>query len=113
MSGSSVPSLLVRESARDYLQAHHDPSSGSHLTEPLCEACGKNEARDGDILCPDCSRAFTIVLELLHDHPWLAIDDVERIRGVFEWRMKKTGRAEQKAEIRTVGPLTKVVNRTA
>jgi hypothetical protein len=83
------------------------------LTEPLSEACGKIEARDGDILYPDCSQAFTIVLRLLHDHAGLAIDDVERIRGVFEWRMKKTGRAEQKAEIRTVGPLAKVVNRNA
>lgn len=57
--------------------------------EAACEVCGKAPARRADLLCPDCSRAFTIMLELLANHPELAADDLERIKEVFQWRMEK------------------------
>jgi len=55
-----------------------------------CEVCAKVPARREDILCGDCSRAFVILLELLHDHPELGEQDLDRLRQVFDWRMKKT-----------------------
>ncbi len=61
------------------------------IAGPLCEVCAKAVAKKGDLLCQDCSAAFTIVLELLAHHPELAADDLERIKEVFEWRMEKIG----------------------
>jgi hypothetical protein len=55
----------------------------------MCEVCATALARRDDILCPDCSRAFTLLLELLRGHPELAGEDLARIRQVFEWRMHK------------------------
>jgi hypothetical protein len=43
------------------------------------------------LLCPECSYAFTLMLELLHEHPDVDIRDIERIRRVFEWRKRKLG----------------------
>jgi hypothetical protein len=57
----------------------------------LCEVCGKAMARRGDLLCGDCSRAFTLMLDLLHRHPGIEGKDLERIKEVFEWRTKETG----------------------
>jgi hypothetical protein len=59
----------------------------------VCEVCGSGTARRDDLLCPDCSYAFTLMLELLHGHPDVEIKDIERIRRVFEWRMRKMGLA--------------------
>lgn len=45
----------------------------------------------GDLLCNDCSRAFTIMLGLIHGHPEVDVEDLDRIKQVFEWRMRKKG----------------------
>jgi hypothetical protein len=58
---------------------------------PVCEVCQKGMAKPGDFLCGDCSRAFTLMLELLRGHPELSSHDLARVRDVFEWRMKKIG----------------------
>jgi hypothetical protein len=55
----------------------------------MCEVCAAALARRDDILCMDCSRAFTLTLELLRAHPELAGEDLDRIKRVFEWRMQK------------------------
>jgi hypothetical protein len=57
----------------------------------ICEVCAAATARRDEMLCPECSYAFTLMLELLHGHPDVDIKDLERIRRVFEWRMRKTG----------------------
>ena len=54
-----------------------------------CEVCRVAPARKKDLLCPACSRAFILMLELLHNHPELAAEDLQRIKDVFEWRMSK------------------------
>ena len=50
------------------------------------------------MLCPECSYAFTLMLELLHGHPDVDIKDLERIRRVFEWRTRKLGRQASQPE---------------
>jgi hypothetical protein len=57
----------------------------------LCEVCGAATTKRDDLLCPECSYAFTLMLELLHGHPDVDIKDLELIRRVFEWRMRKLG----------------------
>jgi hypothetical protein len=37
------------------------------------------------------------MLELLHAHPELAAEDLQRIKEVFEWRLGKTKFAEVRA----------------
>ena len=59
--------------------------------EALCEVCAKAVARRDDLLCGDCSRAFTLMLELLHGHPDIDVVDIDRIKEVYEWRMRKRG----------------------
>jgi hypothetical protein len=63
-----------------------------------CEVCGAGTRKRDDMLCPDCSYAFTVLLELLHGHPDIEIKDLERIRRVFEWRMRKLGLAAPQPE---------------
>jgi hypothetical protein len=60
--------------------------------------CATGTARQDDLLCPECSYAFTLMLELLHGHPDVEIKDIERIRRVFEWRMRKMGLAPTQPE---------------
>jgi len=55
----------------------------------ICEVCGKAVPRRDDLLCGDCSRAFTLMLELLHGHPEVDLEDLDRVRDIFEWRMRK------------------------
>jgi hypothetical protein len=55
--------------------------------------------RRDDLLCPECSYAFTLMLELLHGHPDVDIKDLELIRRVFEWRMRKLGREVSQPEV--------------
>jgi hypothetical protein len=57
----------------------------------VCEVCAAAAARRDELLCAECSYAFTLMLELLHGHPDVDIKDLERIRRVFEWRMRKKG----------------------
>lgn len=49
--------------------------------------------------CLDCSHAFTLMLELLHGHPEVDIGDLDRIRQVFKWRMRKKGLAASDSEV--------------
>ena len=65
----------------------------------LCEVCAKATARKGDLLCGDCSRAFTLMLELLHGHPDVDVADVDRIKEVYEWRMRKKGLLPAEPEV--------------
>jgi len=59
--------------------------------ETLCEVCAKATARKGDILCGDCSRAFTLMLDLLRRHPDVDVPDLDRMREVLRWRIEKSG----------------------
>jgi hypothetical protein len=59
--------------------------------ESVCEVCGKSTAKTDGLLCSDCSRGFELVLELLHSHPELVAQDLEHVKDIFEWRMKKMG----------------------
>ena len=68
-------------------------------TEAVCEACAKAVARRDDLLCGDCSRAFTLMLELLHDHPDVDVVDIDRIKEVYEWRMRKKGLLPAEPEV--------------
>ncbi len=54
-----------------------------------CEACGKGPAKLDDILCVDCSRAYGLLRDLLDEVPHLEMEDLDRIKDIFEWRMKK------------------------
>ena len=57
----------------------------------MCEVCAKTTARKGDILCGECSRAFTLMLDLLRRHPEVDVPDLDRMREVFRWRIEKSG----------------------
>lgn len=72
--------------------------------QSVCEVCAKPLEKRNDLLCADCSRAFTVVLELVRGHPELDLGDFDRIKDVFEWRMKKTGFRP----VKTVGVKPKV-----
>jgi hypothetical protein len=65
----------------------------------VCEVCAKAVARRGDLLCNDCSRAFTIMLELIYGHPEVDVEDLDRIKQVFEWRMRKKGLTRSRPEV--------------
>lgn len=65
----------------------------------ICEVCAAATTRRDDLLCPECSYAFTLMLELLHGHPDVDVKDLERIRRVFEWRMRKLGREASQPEV--------------
>ena len=65
----------------------------------VCEVCSKSVARRDDLLCGDCSRAFTLMLELLHGHPDVDVADVDRIKEVYEWRMRKKGLLPAEPEV--------------
>ena len=65
----------------------------------ICEVCAASTAKRDDLLCPECSYAFTLMLELLHGHPDVDVKDLELIKRVFEWRMKKLGRVASQPEV--------------
>jgi hypothetical protein len=56
-----------------------------------CEVCKGMPAEADDLLCENCSRAFTLMLELLASYPELSAEDLNRIKDVFEWRMNRIG----------------------
>jgi hypothetical protein len=60
-----------------------------HLPTPICEACGKAQARNDYILCSDCARYYTILSELIDEYPQLAADELDRLKELFQWREKK------------------------
>lgn len=51
----------------------------------MCEACGRFPAKRDDILCAECDHYYTILLDLLGEHP----EAFDRLKQVFEWRMKR------------------------
>jgi hypothetical protein len=55
----------------------------------MCEACGRSPARQNDILCSDCAHYYTILRELLDEHPELAANELDRLKELFQWREKK------------------------
>jgi hypothetical protein len=55
----------------------------------LCEACGKSQARYGDILCSDCAHYYAILRELMSQHPDLAVNELDRLKEIFQWREKE------------------------
>jgi len=65
----------------------------------VCEVCAKSVPRRDDLLCSDCSRAFTLMLELLHGHPEVDVEDLDRIRDLFQWRMRKKGLLPSRPEV--------------
>jgi len=65
----------------------------------VCEVCAKSVPRRDDLLCGDCSRAFTLMLELLHGRPEVDVQDLDRIRDVFQWRMRKKGLLPSRPEV--------------
>jgi hypothetical protein len=67
--------------------------------EAPCEVCAKATARKGDLLCGDCSRAFTLMLDLLRRHPEVDAPDLDRMREVLRWRIGKAG-ASMTAQIK-------------
>jgi hypothetical protein len=67
--------------------------------ESVCEVCGKAPVGRDDLLCPDCGRAFVLLLELIHGHPEVDVGDIDRIKEVFEWRMKKKGLQPSEPEV--------------
>jgi hypothetical protein len=60
------------------------------LPKMVCEACGKAQARYGDILCSDCAYYYSILRELIDEHPELAVNEIDRLKELFQWREKKT-----------------------
>jgi len=52
----------------------------------MCEACNRAPAKLEDILCEDCSHYYMIMLDLLAEDP----EALEKLKEVFDWRMKKT-----------------------
>lgn len=61
----------------------------SPMPSLVCEACGKAEARKDDILCSDCVYYYKILRDLTDEHSELAVDSLDRIKQIFEWRTKK------------------------
>jgi len=54
-----------------------------------CEACGKSQARNGDILCSDCAHYYAILRDLTNEHPELAANELDRLKEIFQWREKQ------------------------
>jgi hypothetical protein len=81
------------------METHSDWSSLTDVEGAICEVCAAATARRDDLLCPECSYAFTLMLELLHGHPDVDIKDLEGIRRVFEWRMRKMGLVASQPEV--------------
>jgi hypothetical protein len=59
------------------------------MGRPICEVCGKAPVKLDDILCLECSRAYSMLHELLDYFPNLEKEDLTRIKDIFEWRTKK------------------------
>jgi hypothetical protein len=59
------------------------------LPKMVCEACGKAQARPGDILCTDCAYYYSILRDLIDEHPELAVNELDRLKDIFQWREKK------------------------
>ena len=75
-----------------------------------CEVCAAPLSETDCLLCPQCSRAFTIVLELLREpspvpqnwlemHSELTSEDLDRVGRVLKWRSRKIGLESAEFEI--------------
>jgi hypothetical protein len=75
----------------------------------VCEVCNKPLTQSDYLLCADCSRVLTIVLELLREskpitqeslssHPDLPADEINRAAEILKWRNRKLGLEKAKSE---------------
>lgn len=39
-------------------------------------------------MCSDCAGAYQVLFDLLQDHPELDREGLERLKAVYEWRMR-------------------------
>jgi len=70
------------------------------MKETACAVCANALERNEDLLCGDCSRAFTLMLELMRQHPEIEAEDFARMKDVFEWRTNRLriGQPQSKVE---------------
>jgi len=54
----------------------------------VCEICGAAPPRRDDVMCSDCAGAYQVLFDLLQDHPELDREGLERLKAVYEWRMR-------------------------
>lgn len=54
----------------------------------MCDICGKAPAKRDDVMCLDCARAYRVLFDLMQDYPELKKEDLDRLKAVFEWRMR-------------------------
>ena len=107
-SRNTNPLQPTDQHPRAEIQSQCAASSATHPdhackpTEHVCEVCGNPLTQSANLLCAECSRAHTFVLELfresaplvqtrLQSHPELTADDLNHIRRVFIWRSSKIG----------------------
>ena len=95
-------SALKRRTVRDEETASLETPVDFRQIGHACEVCGRPLAEIGHLLCVDCSRALTFVLELLREsapliqsrleaHPELTADDLDRVREVFNGAAARSG----------------------
>jgi len=41
------------------------------------------------MLCNDCAHYYMILRELLDEHPEVAVNELDRLKELFQWREKK------------------------
>lgn len=58
------------------------------LDRPICDICGKAPSIRDDVMCLECARAYRVLFDLLQDYPELRGEDFDRLKTVFEWRMR-------------------------
>jgi len=58
------------------------------LDDRLCDICGKAPSIRDDVMCLDCARAYRVLFDLMQDYPELKGEDFDRLKAVFEWRMR-------------------------
>jgi hypothetical protein len=86
------------------------PGLPREQTKAVCEVCAKPLIETDYLLCSDCSRAFTIVLDLLREsaplvqgwldaHPEPTAEDLNRIKQVFMWRSSRMGLRKPQARV--------------
>jgi hypothetical protein len=69
------------------------------MKETTCAVCANALERNEDLLCGDCSRAFTLMLELMRGHPEVNAEDLARMKDVFEWRTNRLGIGKPQSKV--------------
>lgn len=69
------------------------------MKETACAVCANALERNEDLLCGDCSRAFTLMLELMRGHPEVDAEDLARMKDVFEWRTNRLGIGKPQSKV--------------